>query len=433
MDKVRKKSGKLNLSVKGVIAFYITILTLGRCLKINYVFFIIGIMAIILMGIDSIKRKIWISYSMADVAVILMIPLLFINNRLDSMMQIVFYIISFLSYFVFRESKEYFKGVAYGLIFFSILNLVVNFFNLLSSQGYMSLIRSILSNVEANSAIKAYTRYGHLCGLSGHYSRNAYFCVVGFSVVCSVLLSGKSKRNGIWTILALVMVGMTMLIGKRAHFLFMCASFLVVYELMGNTLTKKMKRLLVFGLAGSIFLVVIIRIFPSVNYVFKRFIDNFNSGDISNGRIKLYEEAFSQFLNNPILGIGFGNFTLNSYDYFGYQYAGVHNDYLQWLCETGIVGFIINLFFMIYIYRLSIIEMQALISEKNIKRKEELFLIVWSVLFQTFIILYSFTGIPHYDREVFPIYYVACSIPHYLINKLPNYSKKIKKRLIRFR
>lgn len=348
-------------------------------------------------------------------------------------MQIVFYAIAFFSYLIFRESKDYFKGVVYGLLFFSIINLGVNFLNLLSGQGYMNLIRSILSNVEANNAIRAYSRFGQLCGLSGHYSRNAYFCVIGFSVACSVILSSKSKKNGMWTILALVMVGMTMLIGKRGHFLFMCASFLVVYELMGKTLTKKMKRLLAFGFGGSIFLAITLRIFPSVNYVFQRFIDNLNSGDISNGRIKLYEEAFSQFLSNPILGIGFGNFTLNSYDYFGYQYAGVHNDYLQWLCENGIVGFIVNLFFMIYVYRLSIIEMQVLISEENNKRTEELFLIVWSVLFQTFIILYSFTGIPHYDREVFPIYYVACSIPHYLMNKFPNNSNKIKNRLIRFR
>ena len=66
MDKVKKRTGKINLNIKSVIAFYITILALGRCLRINYVFFLIGITAIILMGIDIIKRKVWISYSMAD-------------------------------------------------------------------------------------------------------------------------------------------------------------------------------------------------------------------------------------------------------------------------------------------------------------------------------------------------------------------------------
>ena len=35
----------------------------------------------------------------------------------------------------------------------------------------------------------------------------------------------------------------------------------------------------------------------------------------------------------------------------------------------------------------------------------------WSVLFQTFVILYSLTGLPHYDFEVNYIYYISMSVP----------------------
>lgn len=61
-----------------------------------------------------------------------------------------------------------------------------------------------------------------------------------------------------------------------------------------------------------------------------------SADELSGGRIALWGKALSLFASKPIFGIGWEQFMThnpNEYD--------VHNTYLQWLCETGIVGFVL--------------------------------------------------------------------------------------------
>ena len=67
--------------------------------------------------------------------------------------------------------------------------------------------------------------------------------------------------------------------------------------------------------------------------------------DVSSGRILLWEIALEQFMAHPYLGIGWGMFSghvpaevqLNLVN----NIHNVHNCYLQVMCETGIVGFLL--------------------------------------------------------------------------------------------
>lgn len=58
--------------------------------------------------------------------------------------------------------------------------------------------------------------------------------------------------------------------------------------------------------------------------------------EVTSGRSELWKTAFSLFLKNPIKGIGWEQFmNYNTYEH------DVHNTYLQWLCESGIIGFVL--------------------------------------------------------------------------------------------
>ena len=71
-------------------------------------------------------------------------------------------------------------------------------------------------------------------------------------------------------------------------------------------------------------------------------INNLNSGSEADLRVSLYALAWSHFIENPLFGIGWGNFrftvigTITKDTEFE-----VHNIYLQLLCETGIIGFLL--------------------------------------------------------------------------------------------
>ncbi len=61
------------------------------------------------------------------------------------------------------------------------------------------------------------------------------------------------------------------------------------------------------------------------------------SGDVSHGRFKLWTHSIKMFKEKPLFGFGWLQFRNNSDS--GEDY--VHNSYLQWLCETGVVGFLL--------------------------------------------------------------------------------------------
>lgn len=66
-------------------------------------------------------------------------------------------------------------------------------------------------------------------------------------------------------------------------------------------------------------------------------------------RLSYYKQAFNHFLENPIIGVGLGNWKVKSIDYdnklmssYTVQYHA-HNDFLQFLAELGIIGTLLYL------------------------------------------------------------------------------------------
>lgn len=72
--------------------------------------------------------------------------------------------------------------------------------------------------------------------------------------------------------------------------------------------------------------------------------------DITSGRIVLWSLAISLFKSSPLLGIGWGNYANFAPVINGEDVAEAHNNYLQVLCESGIVGFILIIVPIIIVY-----------------------------------------------------------------------------------
>jgi len=73
------------------------------------------------------------------------------------------------------------------------------------------------------------------------------------------------------------------------------------------------------------------------------------------GRLSIYKDALHMFAQRPLLGWGLGNFV-TVYPQFRSFYTNLyinaaHNDYLQMLVETGAVGALAMLWFVVALYR----------------------------------------------------------------------------------
>lgn len=140
--------------------------------------------------------------------------------------------------------------------------------------------------------------------------------------------------------------------------------YIIVYLCSSGINAKKlMKRLvmlivilgvLLFAIFNNSFLYSLVgekllSMFQSLGLSSSEMLNSINVSDIDHsmhGRAVLREEAFKQFIANPILGIGYYNFQ-----YFNQYGLYAHNNYLELLADLGMIGFILyySMYFGVFI------------------------------------------------------------------------------------
>lgn len=425
----------------GIASAMIAFWMLGRCLRTSgYYGIALVITLLFLMLVESIyNRQGFYLFFPYDIFFFVQ-PLLLLRKdpQYLPLLCIIWLLAWIFSIFV-RSNYKYARYCLAGGMLFSVLNAAVNVINIVSPSAYFSVLRKLLYGQYFEDAQKWYYSEGYLCGLSDHYSRNAYFTVLGITIALSAVWAYKKKNKILsWIIIGFGFV-LLLRIGKRGHLVFLLLASLIVYLMLEPKIHKKLIRIIYFILALLAAYIFISAFIPNADYVIQRF-TQFNTthsetniyDDITHGRYLLYALALKMFKQHPVFGAGYGAFSVNSIVINGDTFAGVHNDYLQWLCEEGIVGFCINIVCLIVPLVICFKELKLYVVNKTTIVSENIkMLIIWSMLFQIFVITYSLTGLPHFDYEVNFFYLVACAIPMGIMNIPLSYNiVRVKKKVI---
>ena len=145
-------------------------------------------------------------------------------------------------------------------------------------------------------------------------------------------------------------------------------------------------------------------------YRINMFINQVSSGDAyDSGRTALYDYALLQWRERPVWGIGWRRFRETTTLYFNYsRMHDVNLDYLQFLCETGIIGFCLILSVILTMFFRTIYILRHIFVENMDANK---FVTLLSASFiQFFTVIYAFFEIPFYDRMLFFPIYIFSSI-----------------------
>ena len=247
-------------------------------------------------------------------------------------------------------------------------------------------------------------------GFTTTSTNNGIYITVGLCVVCCELFfSNKDKKRGINIFLLVLLILALFLSGKRGILISFIVAFIMCYRNYNSNkpLTRGMKLILLSIVILAILYVVSL-FNPSLFYVVNKTIDLFqNNGDITNGRLILWETAWNNFLEKPWVGYGWRWFRYNN----GVSYLmDVHNVYLQLLVEVGFIGFALFLLFFlvsfIKVYRMSII-----IVKKPVSIEKRVFDDIYiSLMFQTFVLVYMLVGTPIYTPEGLFVYLFSCAM-----------------------
>ena len=294
--------------------------------------------------------------------------------------------------------------VLHIILLLDIVYAIVTVICFLNPQVYLNYFVNLFP--ESTSRLtRTYYRSGGIAGLTSHYSTNGMFLAIGFLISVSQFYKRKKKAVpfAILFLIALLMCG------KRAHVIFSLASLFVLYycsQVKKGCLSRWGKILGMLFLVGCI-VTILYSVAPGLFVFLERFQIEFNDGDVSNGRFKLWRIAGSYFRKNPILGVGWKHFQ-KLVTQFGYS-PGIydaHNIYLQLLCETGVFGFIT---YVIWFAGMAV-KSYNLYTKSIYTNTFEKYLISFSLAYQTFFLLYGLTGNPLYELYTFIPYFISCAI-----------------------
>ncbi len=279
------------------------------------------------------------------------------NGTRMAVIKLFVFAVYFAAALTFIDSHGRIRKVAVTLIVFGSL---MAFFGVLQFLGDPSVIYGLTPAAQARP-FGSYVNQHHF----------ASFLVMIFGLTVGILAGRAVKRDKIvFLLFAAVLLGTGVIFtGSRGAFLSLVAviAFHAVAFLLlrkrgskneGTEKTPFLKSTFVVGgaAAGLLLLLILVAVWAGGEQGLIRGAGMQASGaDFSTGRIHFWTVALKIFQANPLIGSGLESFgvAFTRYDTMNgmYRIEQAHNDYLQMLADGGIVGFLIAVSFIFFLFR----------------------------------------------------------------------------------
>lgn len=411
---------KLNLQTIGICGFLIYVM-LDALIRFFFPVETFKVFFLMLMVAFAACSKMKSIFTFQDCCLICAFPFLLFNNaslEIGSYYGTVSYALILGLFILAKEGEQWFESVIKIIEIFTIVYALFTYIFALLPNFYQENIIPLFSESDQIS-LRLTSSMGYYSGLTTHYSHNAMFMALGTGLFASRLIVGQNN-NKLYSIIGLFLCAIALLLtGKRGHVIFSSVSIIVLYYVYNSDKkqSRLIKLLLIIGIAVALFFILSPYI-PGLTNFIKRFQETEESGNVYSGRDHLVELAYELFLTSPILGVGWFRFQyvhIQRYPWFPTR-VNTHNVYMQLLCETGIVGFVIYMLFFISNY----FECVRLIVGARRKKYElpqkHSLVLAYGLFLQTFFLTYCMTGNPLYD-PIISLPYILFSMMMIIISR----------------
>ena len=249
----------------------------------------------------------------------------------------------------------------------------------------------------------------------GTYSYTDYVLYLGMAVCCADLAVKPRTGKRIWgnsLSLAFLLLAMVVL-GRRGELL---AAAVAIAALVLALCSRKKRRIIL--IAGSVCaavgIVLVLAFLPQLGKipVLARYVETIEQilagADISSGRGILMAMGWAGFVSKPLFGLGWGQYVqmsaqIGMCDTDGNLIEDCHNIYLQFLCETGILGTVLLLVPILYLF---VTTCRMLRAAKKTDDPLALRFVSVSFLIQVFLLTLGFYD-PSFQKIVFWCFYAV--------------------------
>lgn len=247
----------------------------------------------------------------------------------------------------------------------------------------------------------------------GTYSYTDYVIFLGMAVCCADLaVNPRTSRRIAVNAVSLVFLLLAMVVlGRRGELL---AALVAMGLLMLALCSRRRRRMILIAvpLLGIAAVALLLAFLPQLKNiaVLSRYVETveqiLSGADFTSGRGTLLQMGWAGFLSKPIFGMGWGQYLqlsaqIGMCDTDGNLIEDCHNIYLQFLCETGIVGAVLLLIPIGYLF---VTTCRLLKAAKAMEDKTTLRFVSFSFLLQFFLL---FLGLydPSFQKLVFWCFY----------------------------
>lgn len=332
-----------------------------------------------------------ISYSYIILCISLVISLFFsqdFSTSLGLICKILLYLIITMNISVDRDMRN--TAIKFAYIFL-LFHLAVIYIQLLFPNVYNLLFFSYIPN-SAIYLVKKCVDSKIAIGFNTQTGIAAFWMTLGFLFS---LLFYENKKGSKFLFFS-ILFGCAILLTLKRIFLLISIIVILVIKTVNTNKKGRMFKIL-FAFTGILLLFFILTsLFPELTGIFNKFALFIEADDVSNGRIYIYKTALEIFLNNSLVGIGYGAFLKIS----GLG-VGVHNAMLQTLTELGIFGFLFFWYPLLYCFSISL---KSIKNNKIIQNYSDKIIKEIAFVTQLVVFMWCLTGNPFIDDTVFFIF-----------------------------
>lgn len=238
---------------------------------------------------------------------------------------------------------------------------------------------------------------GYQSGLTRHYSNNGDLMAYGLILSASFFFFSKRKFRIWYLVLLFLFLFALVLTQKRSQLGLGVVAVWCIYLFTDSS--HKILKTMICGAGALLVITFLAQFSPGINSALHRIIESSTTGDmndITSGRVQLWDYAVAQWDVSPLFGNGWSS-------YFYVWPNGVltsiyaHNDILQLLAETGIVGLfvvsiaaigtiLVGIRLLICAKKGSSMELQVRVGSTNFLQP-----LSFAIAFQFFSLVYGFT------------------------------------------
>ncbi|MHB8129115.1 MAG: O-antigen ligase family protein [Mobilitalea sp.] len=355
---------------------------------------------------------------------IVIISALISINIMISLQYAAYYILYVLIFVLLSFDNKWHYICLMTQIIFSLVHVTVTVFSYFFPNIYYALVLPLYSDTNKNLIIY-WMKNNNYPGIAGQIGTNSFFISLGIAIIIAYLFSNMTKKRVLLIIILLILTYALFLTGKRGMLIGNVIAIMFTWYY-GPLSCKKTRLYKMFkALVSSLALLYLLSgIIPVLERTIARLLNIGGGADFSSGRIEMYKDAWQLFNKKYFTGYGINSYTTLNIEGFNTS-LGSHNDLLQILAEIGIIGTVILVIPIVWIF-VKTIKLTRIIFKDSVKElnKYRPFLLA-SLYIQVLMLVYSMIGNPFHYYNMLLIYMIFSAIPISILLDIRREKKKV--------